>query len=75
MEYHNCSLINDYGLEIPQPDYNVPDEYKEIVTLIRVNDELVNKKGTSKWTKSEEELRVGDGNPKLTSSIYNVCVE
>ena len=66
-------LINDYGLEIPQPDYNVPDEYKEIVTLIRVNDELVNKKGTSKWTKSEEKLRVGDGNPKLTSAQFIMC--
>ena len=38
-------LIMDYGLKEPQPDYYIPKEYEDIVTLIRVNNELVEKKG------------------------------
>lgn len=64
-------LINDYGLETPQPEYNVPDEYKEIVTLIRVNDELVNEKGV--WTKSKEKLCVSFNKPHLVSANFIMC--
>ena len=34
-------LIGNYGLKEPQPEFKIPEEYKDIVTLININRELI----------------------------------
>lgn len=40
-------LIHDYGLSIPQLEYKIPEEFKSIVTLIRIDTDWLENNGLS----------------------------
>lgn len=51
-------LIHDYGLEAPQAEYFIPDEFKDIVTLIKIDKDFLDNNPRSLFKNSDVKNKI-----------------
>lgn len=66
-------LVTEYGLREPQEEYLIPDEYKHIVTLIRITDELFTEEDKEQYYAKCRKAAFPGKKYKLTK--YDFCPE